>query len=75
MSEPKQNKTKDKEKIITVGTDEFCSNCMEWREFDEGGRCKVCGKIIKTKQQSRVSYNEYEIDSEFDSNESEGDYG
>lgn len=32
---------------VKVGTDEFCSKCMEWREYDEEGRCKVCKKIIK----------------------------
>lgn len=46
---------------VEVGNDEFCSNCMEWREYDEEGRCKVCKKIIK-KQKSPIpknSYNEY----------------
>lgn len=32
---------------IKVGCDEFCSNCMDWQEYDEEGRCKVCKKIIK----------------------------
>jgi hypothetical protein len=32
---------------IKIGKDDFCSNCMEWRDYDEEGRCKVCGKIIK----------------------------
>ncbi len=32
---------------VMVGTDEFCSTCMEWREYDEEGRCKVCKKMIK----------------------------
>jgi len=34
-------------KTIKVGSDEFCSNCMEWREFDKEGKCKKCGKVIK----------------------------
>ena len=32
---------------VTVGNDEFCPVCMEWREYDEDGRCKVCRKTIK----------------------------
>ncbi len=47
-----------KEKV-EVGNDEFCSNCMEWREYDEEGRCKVCKKIIK-KQESSISKNSYD---------------
>ena len=34
---------------IKIGKDDFCSNCMEWREYDEEGRCKVCGKIPEKK--------------------------
>ena len=47
--------------IVKVGTDEFCSNCMDWREYDEGGRCKVCKKLIKKKEQpqQRDSYDQY----------------
>jgi len=47
---------------IKIGKDEFCSNCMEWQEYDEKGRCKKCGKIIakqKTKNK-KESYAEYE---------------
>jgi hypothetical protein len=33
---------------VTVGEDEFCPTCMEWRQFDElTGKCKVCGRHIK----------------------------
>ena len=45
-----------------IGNDEFCLNCMEWREYDEEGKCKVCGRII-FKQKSKdaeYSYAEYE---------------
>ena len=47
---------------VEVGKDEFCSNCMEWREYDEEGKCKVCGKIIfkKKVKNAEYSYAEYE---------------
>ena len=47
---------------IKIGEDEFCSNCMEWREFDENGKCKVCGKIIlkQKNKEKKDSYSEYE---------------
>lgn len=32
---------------VKVGLDDFCSQCMEWQEYDEQGKCKVCGKLIK----------------------------
>ena len=46
---------------MKVGSDEFCSNCMEWQEFDDEGKCKVCGKVIKKHKevQKKDSYNEY----------------
>jgi len=31
---------------IKIGNDEFCPHCMEWREYDEEGRCKTCKHII-----------------------------
>ena len=58
---------------MKVGTDEFCSKCMEWREFDENGKCKVCGKLIKSSEKSmeKDNYGDYkyeppetEVDSE-----------
>lgn len=47
-----------------VGHDEFCITCMEWREYDENGRCVVCGKIVKKKtaQPGIKSYDEYHQD-------------
>jgi len=49
---------------LKVGSDEFCSNCMEWREYDEEGKCKVCGKQIfkKYSKEQDKSYAEYEIE-------------
>jgi len=32
---------------ISVGTDDYCPVCMEWREYDDNGNCKVCGTSIK----------------------------
>ena len=72
---PQQEKTKKETTKITVGTDEFCSNCMEWREYNNDGKCKVCGKLIKkTIQHTRkINYDEYEIDNVFDASENEED--
>ncbi|MEM0467496.1 MAG: hypothetical protein QXL17_05890 [Candidatus Thermoplasmatota archaeon] len=54
---------------VTVGNDEFCPNCMDWKEYDDEGRCKVCKKLIKKKQQTN-KYEEYKIeDSTFESDE------
>ena len=49
---------------MEVGNDEFCSNCMEWQEYDEEGRCKVCKKIIKKQEQleSKDSYDQYKTE-------------
>ena len=59
--------------VVDIDQDEFCINCMEWREYDEDGRCKVCGKLIKTKNKKYVrdSYTEY--DAETFKSESETD--
>ena len=53
---------------MKVGKDEFCSHCMEWREYDEEGKCKVCGKQIKTnnKDKEKDSYGEYKYEPEED---------
>lgn len=47
---------------VTVGDDEFCMNCMEWRSYDENGKCVVCGKRIKNikKKTEQVGYGESE---------------
>jgi hypothetical protein len=51
--------------VIKVGNDEFCLFCMEWREFDEKGRCKVCKQRIirKVKKQDEPGYNGYKSES------------
>jgi len=60
---------------VRTGNDEFCLFCMEWHEYDEKGRCNVCGKVIKKKplQGHIKSYDEYQqgdsdkkVDNEFD---------
>lgn len=59
---------------IKIGNDEFCSNCMEWREYDEDGRCKVCGKIIYKQKAKYIknSYAEYERETtDFEDSEEE----
>ena len=47
---------------ITVGADEFCPNCMEWRAYDETtGKCVVCGRIIKRIGERRKITDEYDL--------------
>jgi len=36
--------------MIRVNNDEFCLQCMEWREYDQKGCCVYCGTFIKRKQ-------------------------
>jgi len=52
---------KKKASKIAVGADEFCPKCMEWREFDDEGRCRVCGKAIR-----KGSKNETSVSEEYD---------
>ena len=33
--------------MISVGKDEYCTRCNEWREYDEKGKCLICGTVIK----------------------------
>ena len=49
---------------IKIGEDEFCTKCMEWQEYTEDGKCKVCGKIIKKVRESKIrdSYDEYKTE-------------
>ena len=58
---------------MKVGNDEFCIKCMKWQEYDDGGKCKICGSIIQKLKKSsteRESYNDYYIEStSFDSDE------
>lgn len=64
---------------VSVGSDEFCFNCMDWREYDEEGKCKVCRKQIKKKQapSQKINYDEYRIEGvadEIDEEISETDF-
>ena len=66
---PLKQKNEETTKTV-VGADEFCSTCMEWREYDEEGRCKVCGKLIKkTTRQNKANYDDYGIDGVSDAND------
>ena len=56
---------------VKIGSDDFCLHCMEWREYDNEGRCKVCKHKIhsETKKQEKEGYSEYNRESssyEFD---------
>lgn len=64
--------------VVKVGNDEFCTKCMDWREYDEEGKCKVCGKVIRKdlKDKSKDGYSDYKTetpsyDAEEDIGESE----
>ena len=50
-------------KKVTVGEDEFCPTCMEWRAYDEAtGKCTVCGhRIKKGSSHSRLITEEYDL--------------
>lgn len=59
---PKKGGMTVKVQKITVGVDEFCPNCMEWRPYDElTGRCSVCGRIIKKIGEARKITDEYDL--------------
>ena len=51
---------------IKVGSDEFCTHCMERREYDEEGRCKICKHVIhreNKKQPNHAGYDSYKLES------------
>jgi len=48
-------------KKVAVGTDDFCKRCMDWREFDENGKCKVCGCHIQKHGPVSKSAVEYDL--------------
>ena len=49
---------------VTVGEDEFCLTCMEWRKCNEEGKCTVCGRQIKkmNRESDSQSYGEFQRD-------------
>ena len=74
MNKSSQKKSSQEGKKVTVGIDEFCNICMEWREYDEDGKCKTCGKLIQRKiQESKKRYNEYEIEDSYNNNDHDGE--
>ncbi|KYK31547.1 MAG: hypothetical protein AYK22_02315 [Thermoplasmatales archaeon SG8-52-3] len=50
---------------LKTGNDEFCLHCMEWREYDSEGRCKICKHIIhsENKKSDKDGYSSHESDS------------
>jgi len=65
---------------LKIKSDEFCLHCMEWREYDEEGRCKICKHIIhrKNKKSEKGGYNNLKSESpsfeELDENIEDYDY-
>jgi len=52
--------------MISVGKDEYCTRCNEWREYDENGKCLICGIVIKKiKNNSKLKSNEEQDMSDF----------
>lgn len=66
--------------MLKIGSDEFCLHCMEWREYDEEGRCKICKNIIhrENKKSEKEGYNNLKSESpsyeEFDEDINDLDY-
>ena len=50
---------------LKIGSDEFCLHCMEWREYDGEGRCKICKHIIhrENKKSEKEGYNNIKSES------------
>jgi len=50
---------------LKIKSDEFCLHCMEWREYDEEGRCKICKHIIhrENKKSEKEGYNNLKSES------------
>lgn len=53
---------------VNVGNDEFCPKCMDWKEYDDKGRCKVCKTLIK-KSRAVNKYEEYRIEESYEPEE------
>jgi len=59
---------------MKIGNDEFCLHCMDWQEYDEEGRCKICKHIIhKEKESEKEGYNKLKSESSFDEADEDGD--
>jgi hypothetical protein len=62
VKKPGEKKQVKSLRKVTVGEDEFCPTCMEWRPYDElTGKCTVCGHIIKKPKESRKITEEYDL--------------
>lgn len=58
--------------VMAVGNDEFCIKCMEWREYDNKGRCKICKNLIHKFKNSNISkemLEDYDLESSFENEE------
>lgn len=74
-----KKKIKPTGKKVTVGEDEFCPTCMEWRAYDEAtGKCRVCGRQIKkVGTHARTVTDEYDLKDftvEHDEQQDTGEY-
>lgn len=60
---------------ITVGEDEFCLTCMEWRKCNKKGKCIVCGRQIKKQKgdSDQQSYGKFQRDEFSDETDYESD--
>lgn len=58
---------------IKTGSDEFCIHCMEWQEYDNEGRCKICRHIIHRERVNakKEGYNEMKSESNFEESNEE----
>jgi len=76
-SPPKKKRvktTKPSARKVVVGEDEFCPTCMEWRSYDEHGRCIVCRHIIKKLAgEGRKITDEYDLKDFVDDHEEQTD--
>ena len=71
---PAKKTTKSVARKVVVGEDEFCPTCMEWRPYDERGRCKVCGHVIKKiSGEGRKITDEYDLKDFADDHEEQQD--
>jgi hypothetical protein len=71
---PVKRNAKPTARKVIVGEDEFCPICMEWRSYDEHGRCIVCGHVIKKMGgEGRKITDEYDLKDFADDHEEQQD--
>jgi len=47
---------------MKTGEDEFCTQCMDWRQINDKGECVVCGKKLRKPQQESKGYGQLDRD-------------